>query len=194
MRSMKKLLKKAMVFTLTAAMLVGTPLTASAAPLNSVFSVSDGSEIVVDDGKPTGTITNTDTNTGFLTEENRAGIVGIALDKQTVKAEVGVKETLKATVVLSGKIIAGAEIKDEDGNIVCNKDEDITDLVVKEMSEKIHWELMYTDENGNELKNQPNPAEKVGIELTAGNASDRSMVTLTPHQGRSEERRVGKEC
>lgn len=176
------MLQKAMVLTLTVAMLVGTPLTASAAPLNGVFSVSDGNKPVVKDDNPTGTITNTDTNTGFLTNDNRAEIVGIALDKQTVKTEVGVQETLKATVILNGTIKAGEGLTDKQGNSI-PKDTDITDLVVKEMSEKIHWELMYTDQNGKKLENKPNPADKVGIGLTAGNATDRSMITLTPYHG-----------
>ena len=36
MKNMKKLLQKAMVFTLTAAMLIGTPLSASAARVNTI--------------------------------------------------------------------------------------------------------------------------------------------------------------
>lgn len=189
MKNMKKLLQKAMVFTLSAAMLVGTPMTASAAGLVDLYSISDGTGTVDENDNPTtGTITNTDTNTGFLIENNKVSIVGIALDRETVNTEVGTQEILKATVVLDGKVTAAEDIYryDEDGKktdeLIC-KAGDITDLVVAEMSKKIEWKLLYTDKDGNIIPKMPNPADKVGIVLTAGSASDRSQVTLTPRAG-----------
>ncbi len=178
MRSVKKLLKKAMVFTLTAAMLVGTPLTASAAPLNSVYSIWDGTGTWNghDSGSGTGTVTNTDTNTGALIEGNDAKIIGIVLDKQNLNLEKGDKEPLKATVVLDGKIT-------KDG-------EDITKAVIAEMSKKIKWEVLYLDENGNKLTKSGDPAAKVGLELNLGKDSDRSTVQLNAKQGTEEGKEV----
>lgn len=175
MRNMKKLLQKAMVFTLSAAMLVGTPMTASAAGLVDLYSISDGTGTVNKDGTPTGTVTNTDTNTGALIKGYRAEIVGIALDRETVSAEAGTSETLKATVMLN------SEIKDENGV-------DHAPEVVEELSKKIKWEVLYLDENGNkEGLNAPNPAEKVAIE---GKADNRSEITLNPQQGTEKGKEV----
>lgn len=184
MKNMKKLLQKAMVFTLSAAMLVGTPMTASAAGLVDLYSTSDGTGVVGDTGSDvTGTITNTDTNTGFLIENNKVSIVGIALDRETVDTEVGTQEILKATVVLDGKITATGDIFNEKDELIAKANDDITDKVVAEMSKKIEWKLLYTDKDGNIIPKMPNPADKVGLVLTAGSASDRSQVTLTPRAG-----------
>ena len=106
MKNVKKLLKKAMVFTLAASMLVGTPLTASAAGIRGVYSVSDGENNDIHkegDSSHTGTVTNTNTNTGVL-RENETKIIGIALDQDYVKTEVGAdpRPVLKATVMLDG--------------------------------------------------------------------------------------------
>ena len=115
---MKKLLKKAMVFTLTAAMLVGTPLTASAAPLNSVYSVGDhwgGQYDDGDDTSHTGTVSNTATNTnpGVL-KDNETRILGIALDKTHLDVEVeGEQETITATILTDAD---AGELEDKYGN------------------------------------------------------------------------------
>lgn len=108
MKNVKKLFKKAMVFTVAASMLVGTPLTASAAGIRGVYGVSDGAgnftpDPLDPDDTATGTVTNTNTNTGVLSE-NETKIIGIALDQEYVRTEVGAvsKPTLKATVILDG--------------------------------------------------------------------------------------------
>ncbi|MDE7179332.1 MAG: hypothetical protein K2O59_16140 [Lachnospiraceae bacterium] len=100
------MLQKAMVFTLTAAMLVGTPMTASAAGLVDLYSVSDGSGPADDydeNMNPTGTVTNTNTKTGVLSD-NETKIVGFVLDQDYVSTEVGAnpQPTLTATVILDG--------------------------------------------------------------------------------------------
>lgn len=86
---MKKLLQKAMVFTLAAAMLVGTPLTASAAPLNEVFQIEDGWGNVIGNGDntATGTVTATQTNSGALVDAN-AKLLGISLDETDIELEI----------------------------------------------------------------------------------------------------------
>lgn len=178
MRSVKKLLQRAMVFTLTAAMLVGTPLTASAAPLNSVFSISDGTGTWDghEDGSGTGTVTNTDTNSGALIGENDAKIIGITLDAQTLNLEKGDKKPLKANVVLDGQI--------KDG------ENDITDDVIAEMSKKVKWEVLYVDAEGNKVTNQGDPAAKVGLELPEDWKDDRSTVQLNAKQGTEKGKEV----
>lgn len=114
MKNMKKLLQKAMVFTLTAAMLVGTPLTASAAGLVDLYKVEDTyGDTVSQDGENdtvTGTVTNTvtETTTGVLQlDENIAGIV---LSETNVEIEMiggydpaDVKKQAKLNVTIVGK-------------------------------------------------------------------------------------------
>lgn len=91
MRSVKKLLKKAMVFTLTAAMLVGTPLSVSAAPLSEVYQIEDGfGNVTGNEGiSRTGTVTATDTNSGVL--DANAELVGISLDETNLEFELPAK-------------------------------------------------------------------------------------------------------
>lgn len=101
MKNVKKLLKKATVWAVAASMLIATPLTASAAGIRGVFSVSDGTEIIKNTGTDTGTVTNTNSNTSVLSE-NEARIIGIALDQTYVNTEVGAKPVLNATVILDG--------------------------------------------------------------------------------------------
>lgn len=191
MRNVKKLLKKAMVFTLTAAMLVGTPLTASAAPLNSVFSIHDGTDTWEghDSGSGTGTVTNTDTNSGALIDGNDAKIIGITLDAQTLNLEKGDVKPLKATVVLDGKITAEDDIY-KDGVKLYTKGEDITDAVIAEMSKKIKWEVLYLDGNGNKDKTKGDPAAKVSLELPKDWKDNRSTVNLNAKQGTEKGKEV----
>ncbi len=90
------MLQKAMVFTLTAAMLVGTPLTASARGLTDLYKIENGWGDNVDEngnktdephGDPTrtGTITstNTNSNTGYL--KDNALFDGILIDPQDIE-------------------------------------------------------------------------------------------------------------
>ena len=89
MKNMKKLLQKAMVFTLTAAMLVGTPLTASAAGLVGLYKIEDqwGNNVdengnktdVIHGNSNTGTVTSTGSRTAVL--DNEGTILGISLSE-----------------------------------------------------------------------------------------------------------------
>lgn len=170
MRSVKKLLKKAMVFTLTAAMLVGTPLTASAAPLNSVYSIGDHwGPTDPDDKSHTGTITNTETTTetGAL-KDNEAKIIGIVLDKSHVNVEVGgARETLTATIVTD----LG------EGEALVNKDgEDATEEMMSVLKSKLKWQVLNPDGSIDGTTNR-----KLSIDtVTKG---DGSQIVLNPRQG-----------
>lgn len=175
MRSVKKLLKKAMVFTLTAAMLVGTPLTASAAPLNSVYSISDHWGVQQDDGDDsshTGTVTNTatNTNTGVL-KDNETRILGIALDKKHLDVEVGGKqETLTATILVDA---TAGELQDKYG-------ED-TERILKDIAKMIRWEVQNSDGKVDATTNQ-----RLSIRVTTPGEGDGSQITLNPRMGTEE--------
>lgn len=149
--------KKAMVWTLAASMLVATPLTASAAGLRDVYSVSDGTNTWDSDGKEsesnTGTVTTTDTNTSVL-GENDAKIIGIALDKTQINAEKGKKETLKATVILDGAV---------------------SDEVREALNNKIKWEVQEADKK---ILSSTNSVLSITVK-----AGDRTTATLNPRQG-----------
>ena len=154
-----------MVFTLAASMLVGTPLTASAAGIRGVYSIQDGNG-PAESG--TGTVTNTDTGSGVLVD-NDAKIIGIVLDQENVNAEKGKKETLNATIVLDGKIT------DKDGN-------DITDEVRQKLAAKIRWELSFADKSKDE-----NPAAIVGIKTEFGN---KTKLEVNPKRGTEKGKEV----
>ena len=174
MRSMKKLLKKAMVFTLTAAMLVGTPLTASAAPLNSVYSVGDhwgGQYDDGDDTSHTGTVSNTatNTNTGVL-KDNETRILGIALDKTHLDVEVeGEQETITATILTDAD---AGELEDKYGN-------EAAEQVMKELVKMIRWEVQNYDGNVDGTTNK-----RLSIRVTT--KGDGSQITLNPRMGTEE--------
>lgn len=112
MKNMKKLLQKAMVFTLTAAMLIGTPLSASAAGLVDIYKTEDGWGDKVpgsDDDTRTGTVTSTVTSTDTRVLGVDGVLEGIVLSETDVELEmVGaydsthpVKESLKVDFVWS---------------------------------------------------------------------------------------------
>lgn len=101
---MKKLLKNAVVYAVAASMLVATPLTASAG-LRDVYKVTDGSGNVIsgDPEEPTGTVTNTYTDTTVL-KDNDPYIIGISLDQTSVKTVKGEEAELRATVLFDGNV------------------------------------------------------------------------------------------
>ena len=170
MKNMKKLLQKAMVFTLTAAMLVGTPMTASAAGLVDLYSISDGTEIIKSDENPTGTVTNTDTNTTTtVLAENEARIIGISLDESDLTVEVGTpadkRQKITATVIMDW---GENEPSDEEKA-----------KITEALNSKIKWEVLNLDES----KSNPVPSTILAIEASA---ADRTVVTLNPQKGNKE--------
>lgn len=176
MRSVKKLLKKAMVFTLSAAMLVGTPLTASAAPLNSVYSIGDHWGDQWDDGDDsshTGTVTNTATTTesGVL-KDNETKIVGIALDKTHLNLEKGVQEELTATILFDA----------DDKELVDKYGVEKTDELKKVLENMIRWEVQNADGKVDGTTNQT-------LSIRVSTAGDAKTVTLNPRRGT----KVGKD-
>lgn len=171
MKNMKKLLQRAMVFTLTAAMLVGTPMTASAAGLADVYTIQKPG--VTDDPDPTvnttgtGTVTNTETGSSALTE-NESRIRGIVLDKDTVEAEKGIEETLTAEIVL--------DQNSADANDAVNPDE------LKKLNNKIVWKIGRLD-NGKFVQDTE-MSKILGMKVdTAEENWNRNKVTLIPKQG-----------
>lgn len=172
MRSVKKLLKKAMVFTLTAAMLVGTPLTASAAPLNSVYSIGDhwgGQWDDGDDSSHTGTVTNTATTTqsGVL-KDNETKIIGIALDRTHLDMEKGVQEELTATILYDA----------DDKELVDKYGVEKTEELQKVLANMIRWEVQ--NSNG---KVDGNTNKTLSIRVAKPDKGDASTVILNPRKG-----------
>ena len=171
---MKKLLKKAMVFTLAAAMLVGTPLTASAAPLNSVYSITDHWGEQKDDGDDkshTGTVTNTVTtsNSGVL-KDNETKIIGIALDKEHVDVEVGGKrETLTATIITD--LAPGESLVNKFG-------EEATEEMLTLIRDMIKWQVQNPDGTIDDMTNK-----KLSTDVVNKAEGDASTVILNPRQG-----------
>lgn len=172
MRSVKKLLKKAMVFTLTAAMLVGTPLTASAAPLNSVYSIGDhwGGTVTPGEGNDTshtGTVTNTATTTqsGVL-KDNETKIIGIALDKKHLDMEKGEQDTLTATILTDTT----------EGELKLKYGEEGTAKALKVLASMIRWEVQNADGKVDGTTNKT-------LSIRVTNAGDASQVTLNPRMG-----------
>ncbi len=168
MKNVKKLLKKAMVFAVAASMLVGTPLTASAAGIRGVYSVSDGTtQIGKDPDKShTGTVTNTDTNSNSgVIKDNDASIMGIVLDKDYVNAEKGKQVDLTATIVIEGDLVEKAGWKD-DGTEA---------KIRKELASKIKWEVLNSDHKIDADTNK--------VLSISASANDRTVVTLNPRKG-----------
>mgnify|MGYP001050882715 CR=1 FL=1 len=91
-----------MVFTLTAAMLVGTPLTASAAGLVDLYQIEDGWGNVTgnEDNTRTGTVTATQTNSGILTAN--ATLEGISLNESNIELEFPKEFELEASLDWNG--------------------------------------------------------------------------------------------
>lgn len=168
MKNVKKLLKKAMVFAVAASMLVGTPLTASAAGIRGVYSISDGTGQLGEnpDASHTGTVTNTDTNSNSgVIKDNDASIMGIVLDKDYVNAEKGKQVDLTATIVIEGDLV------EKDGW----KDDGTEEKIRKELASKIKWEVLNSDHEIDANTNK--------ILSISASASDRTKVTLNPRKG-----------
>ena len=100
------------MFTLSAAMLVGTPMTASAKDLNQIFKVEDpwGGQISDDDpdNTATGTVSATTSNSGVL--NNQDEVLGIVLNKTDVNLEM-YKGSNKNTAVLTATVLATDDFK-----------------------------------------------------------------------------------
>lgn len=108
MKNMKKLLRKAMVFTLTAAMLVGTPLTASAAGILDLYTAEDGAEAGLNNSNSN---SNSDTGSGVL-DEMPADLLGIFLDNNSLEVEHPATGSLTAELDWSGgKVPAPADLE-----------------------------------------------------------------------------------
>lgn len=167
---MKKLLKNAVVYAVAVSMLVATPLTASAG-LRDVYKVTDGSGNVVsgDPEEPTGTITNTfsDTGTGVL-QDNDARIVDIVLDQDYVNLTVDPKDPeLTTTVQLTATVLVENDIE-----VSLGKDEKGEPKKVK-LSEAVSRFIRWETDNNDDWK--------IGIKVD--DALNRSIVTLTPKKG-----------
>ncbi|MDE6363240.1 MAG: hypothetical protein K2L86_03090, partial [Lachnospiraceae bacterium] len=106
-----QIIKKIMAYLLVGAMVITTPMTASAAGLADAYDTGTGSE----EDKSSNTDTNTDTNTNTgaikpgeippVVEEFNVNIFGIALDKETLDFDLGDEEqsnTLQARVLFDG--------------------------------------------------------------------------------------------
>jgi hypothetical protein len=106
-----QIIKKIMAYLLVGAMVITTPMTASAAGLADAYDTGTGS----DEDKSSNTDTNTDTNTNTggikpgeippVVEEFNINIFGIALDKETLDFDLGDEEqsnTLQARVLFDG--------------------------------------------------------------------------------------------
>lgn len=155
MKNVKKLLKKAMVWAIAASMVVATPLTASAAGLRGVFSVSDGWN---ETESGTGTVTNTNTNTTTL-KKYEARIIGIALDKSHIDAVKDEPETLTATIIVDGF--------DDDADKA---------LAVKALTDKLQWKVYNSD--GKEIDGRTNTI--LNVDAKGGS---KNIATLNPRKG-----------
>ena len=104
-----QIIKKIMAYLLVGAMVITTPMTASAAGLADAYDTGTGS----DEDKSSNTDTNTDTNTNTggivpvpdgtvdpIVDEHNYDITGIVLDKESVNLEaVDQTDTLQARVL-----------------------------------------------------------------------------------------------
>lgn len=173
------MLQKAMVLTLTAAMLVGTPLTASAADLSEVYSIQKPGLPVDEENdvntSGTGTVTNTETGSSIL-NDNEGKIKGIVLDREIVEAEKGINETLTAEIILDGAL----DVTSIFGN---DTDEGKQEEALRRLSEKITWKLGKLNANG-EFVQDTSLSSTLGIKIDTENENvDRRKLTLIPKQG-----------
>lgn len=104
-----KFIKKLTAYAMVAAMVVSTPVTASAAEFSDNFWMSDGTTESNPennpDNEPTGTVSRTGTGTdSTVLKENEASIIGLAITPTSVVTEVGKEVELKAQVLTDGEI------------------------------------------------------------------------------------------
>lgn len=94
--------KKAMVWALAASMLVGTPLTASAAGLRDVYKVEDGWGNTIDneDDTRTGTVSSTHSDSNTTVLKGDAKLQGIVLSETNVKLEMDGTEPKEKTLTV----------------------------------------------------------------------------------------------
>ena len=152
MKNMKKLLQKAMVFTLTAAMLIGTPLSASAAGLVDLYKVVDnfGKDYGEHDpdNSATGTVTNTTTDTkSSVLDLGSAAIAGIMIKESDVELNLTDRKEETLTVVFVNE--NGEEITDEKlSEMLVHKDADDKEVkgeeILASLKKRFTWR---TDKN-----------------------------------------------
>ena len=152
MKNMKKLLQKAMVFTLTAAMLIGTPLSASAAGLVDLYKVVDnfGKDYGEHDpdNSATGTVTNTTTDTkSSVLDLGSAAIAGIMIKESDVELNLTDRKEETLTVVFVNE--NGEEIPDEKlSEMLGHKDADDKEVkgeeILASLKKRFTWR---TDKN-----------------------------------------------
>ncbi|MDE6601684.1 MAG: hypothetical protein K2K90_05900 [Lachnospiraceae bacterium] len=101
------MLQKAMVFTLAAAMLVGTPLSASAAGLLDLYQTEDGKDDAANNSNSnSNTDTNTDTNTN--TGPIKGNELKLELDQASIDLMGSQTTKLTARLVWDGAVSDGA--------------------------------------------------------------------------------------
>ena len=104
-----------MVFTLAAAMLIGTPLAASATGLADLYRTENGGVGTTDNSRTaTTTVTNTDTNTNTNPLPDEAKILGIKLDRANVRLMPGRTQKLTATLDWGDVTLSDADKELED--------------------------------------------------------------------------------
>ena len=104
-----QIIKKIMAYLLVGAMVITTPMTASAAGLADAYDTGTGSDEESNSDKQTNTSTNTSTNTvGIqipteipeIIEKHDFNILGIQFDKDTLDLEAGEKDSLHVRILL----------------------------------------------------------------------------------------------
>jgi hypothetical protein len=182
MKNMKKLLQKAMVFTLAAAMLIGTPLSASAAGLVDLYKVVDnfGKDYGEHDpdNSATGTVTNTTTDTkSSVLDLGSAAIAGIMIKESDVELNLTDRKEETLTVVFVNE--NGEEIPDEKlSEMLGHKDADDKEVkgeeILASLKKRFTWR---TDKNTvvSLVPNENGMTDTMGIKAKTGG---RAVVTV----------------
>ena len=104
-----QIIKKIMAYLLVGAMVITTPMTASAAGLADAYDTGTGSDEESNSDKQTNTSTNTSTDTSAvpipteipeIIEKHGFNILGIQFDKDTLDLEAGEKDSLHVRILL----------------------------------------------------------------------------------------------